>query len=204
MVLVEILPSAGLEVVSGSVTWTGPLLDGRAVDLPITVRVTRDGQWTLGARVTSVRADETQVSGTVVYILSGAGSARFHNDTPFVTMLSDAATQEQLRALGVDAEPAAAGLPAVEPPAVATSVAGTVHWRSPEGRCTPSGGRTSGSPTAPGPCWATRPPATRGPIIAAVNADSVKVTVYTQDFDNIRAIVFPLNQPTQRYILEWQ
>jgi len=41
-----------------------------------------------------------------------------------------------------------------------------------------------------------------GSYSAAINADSAKVTVYTQDVDNIRVIVFPLNTPAQRWFLE--
>jgi hypothetical protein len=81
-VIVLILPTDGITVVDGNARWTGSLAKGQVLELPYTVRVVANGDWTLGASVTNKRADTDQVSGAVLRVRARDGVATLTPDAP--------------------------------------------------------------------------------------------------------------------------
>lgn len=200
-VLVELQPSPGLEFVGTALSWSGGMRAGQATDLPVGVRVLADGDWTLGARVTIVAPDVTEVSGAVLTVVARDGIARFGTDTPVLAKMAAATSAAELAALGV-------GMESVAAPgrdlgyAVATRIAGTVRWRDPEGHLFPVRRAYVEVADAAGALLARTSTNDTGAYVASLAAaDSVRVTVFSRDVDNVRALVVPLGQPGQRYIL---
>src|SRR5262245_17974661 len=72
-VIIEVLPSRGVEIVSGASTWTGSLSAGQSLNLPFTARVTANGEWTLGAAITNRRPENVERSGAVLGIIATNG-----------------------------------------------------------------------------------------------------------------------------------
>ena len=200
---VEILPSDGIELVSGPTSWSGALAKGGTADLPITIRVVRDGDWALGARITARTGDMTEVSGAVLNVVAANGQARFGPDTPALMKMGAATSPAALAALGIGAEGSAGAAQTVRSgPLVATTVGGTVTYMAPEGQAVPvRRAYVEITETGGGAVLATAATDDAGVYSAAVNAASVQVSVYSRDFDDIRVQVFPLGQPTQRYFL---
>ena len=81
-VIVAILPTDGIAVVEGESRWSGSLAKGQVLELPYTVRVVANGDWTLGASVTNKRADTDQVSGAVLRVRVRDGVATLSTDAP--------------------------------------------------------------------------------------------------------------------------
>jgi hypothetical protein len=81
-VIVLILPTDGITIVDGNARWSGSLAKGQVLELPYTVRVVADGDWTLGASVTNKRADTDQVSGAVLRVRARDGVATLRTDAP--------------------------------------------------------------------------------------------------------------------------
>lgn len=205
-VTVEILASEGIEIVSAGTQWSGALPRGGRRDLPVTVRFVANGEWTLGAQIVNHRADGNEVSGAVLNVLASNGTATLGSDSHAVMKAAEALTPEELRAMGIAPAPVAAptggAFKGFAVPAVASVVTGTVTYRDPEGTARPVRRAVVQISNAAGAQLALTPTSDAGVYSVAINADSVKVTVFSADFDNIRAVVFPVNQPTQRYILE--
>lgn len=68
-VIVEILPSEGYELIKGKRMWRGTLKLGQSVDLPITIRCTKPGEWRIGARIANGSGADVQVSGALVGLI---------------------------------------------------------------------------------------------------------------------------------------
>ncbi len=111
-VVVQLVPSPGVEMISGSSLWTGAMAAGQVLKLPIKVRVVANGAWTLGASVTNRRPDATvQGSGAVLTVLAKSGVAVLSTDPHAALRLSLAQTADERRRLGV------APTPSKSPPA---------------------------------------------------------------------------------------
>lgn len=80
-VRVAFYPTPGVEVVSPA-GWSGPLERGQRVDLVVTVRVVRDGRWTLGASITDGSTEPPDVAGALLTIDAGRGRAAFSPGAP--------------------------------------------------------------------------------------------------------------------------
>ncbi len=200
---VELLPSAGIEFLTPRTTWGGSLLRGRIVDLPVTVRVVQDGDWTVGARITNYRPQGNQVAGAVLHVVAVNGTATLGRETHDEIKLAAISTPEEARALGIAAiDNTVVVLDRVVGPAIATTVTGTITWRDPEGNQHPVRRAHVQLANGAGTILTTTASNDAGGYSAAINTDSVKVTVFTQDFENIRVNVFPEGQPGQRYVLE--
>lgn len=74
-VVVDIVPSSGVEIVGGSARWMGALAKEQSRDLPVSARFVADGTWTLGASIANRRANSPQVAGTVLTIVAKDGVA---------------------------------------------------------------------------------------------------------------------------------
>ncbi|MCA1584919.1 MAG: hypothetical protein LC791_09160, partial [Acidobacteria bacterium] len=198
-----IMPSPGIEIVGDGTQWNGAMTRGRAIELPVTVRFIADGDWTLGAQITNQRAYGPQVSGAVLNVVAANGMATLGSDA-HALMKASPGTAEALRALGIAPAPVATGAASgrLAVPAVASVVTGTVLYRPPEGNPQPVRGALVQITNAAGAQLALTGTSAVGVYSAAINADAVKVTVYSADVDGTRAVVFPVGQPTQRYILE--
>ncbi len=73
--LVDILPTAGVEIVGGDAPWAGSLSKGQTRDLRVSVRFVADGTWTLGASIANRSRELPQVAGTVLTIVARNGIA---------------------------------------------------------------------------------------------------------------------------------
>lgn len=200
---VELLPSPGIELVAGEASWSGALPRGAGVDLPVTIRVVQDGEWAVGARITTRDGEAVEVSGAVLNVLARGGTAQFGTDTPALMKMAEALTPEALAAMGIGVENQGSGPQLVRPgPRLPTTVSGTVTYRAPEGQSVAVRRAYVEIADGSGTLLTTTATSDTGTYAAAVNATSVRVTVFSRDFDNLRVVVFPLGQPTQRYILQ--
>ena len=219
-VTVALAPTAGVEIVSAGGPWTTAMTAGQTLDLPVTVRFTGNGDSTLGARlgirrafgsggvaIQSARQDVDELGGAVLNAVAVNGTVALGRDSHALMKMAAATTAEELRRLGIAQEPVGGalmrGTASQALPLVTATVTGTVQWLDPEGRGHPVRRAftviTSGVTGAVLAQIATND---SGVYSASVTADSVQVTVYSRDFDDTRAVVFPLGQPTQRYILQ--
>jgi hypothetical protein len=80
-VIVGILPTDGVAVVEGDRRWSGSMAKDQVLDLPYTIRVVANGDWTLGASVTNKRPDSDQVSGAVLRVRARDGVAMLTNES---------------------------------------------------------------------------------------------------------------------------
>lgn len=80
-VVVTILPTDGVAVLEGERKWSGSLTKGQILDLPFTIRIVADGDWTLGASVTARRPDADQVSGAILRVRARDGVATLTSET---------------------------------------------------------------------------------------------------------------------------
>lgn len=104
-VTVEVLPTAGVEIVGGTSLWTGALSMNQVLELPVRMRVVANGEWTLGASVTNRRPKaDVQVSGAVLSVLAKNGVATLSAESPAALKLSSAQTAEERRRLGIAEE----------------------------------------------------------------------------------------------------
>ncbi|MFN2446602.1 MAG: hypothetical protein ABR606_13585 [Vicinamibacterales bacterium] len=107
-VIVEVLPTAGVELMIADRRWTRALSKGDVWDLPVTVRFVADGEWTLGASITNKRREGgPQVSGARLTVLAKSGIATLTTESLDGVKLSAAQTAEERRRLGVAPAPAA-------------------------------------------------------------------------------------------------
>lgn len=210
-VTVEVLLETGVEFVSGHASWSGALVAYQPVNLPLSIRFTGAGEHTLGARVTNRLQRGVEVSGTSLSIIASGGMASLSTDSHPLMKLRKASGPDELRRVGIAPAPVLSESSVIKEsglfqsaPAVAATVSGTVNYLDPEGHPHPvrralvqitdgvsgvllAGGQVATSDT--------------GTYSAGVTANSVIVTVYTQDIDDIRVEVFPKGQPDLRYIL---
>ena len=101
-VTVELLPTAGVQIVGGTSPWTGALSMNQVLELPVRMRVVANGEWTLGASITNRRPKaDVQVSGAVLSVVARNGVATLSVESPAASKLSSAQTAEERRRLGV-------------------------------------------------------------------------------------------------------
>lgn len=210
---VEVLPETGVEIVSGSPSWSGALAANQTVDLPLSIRFIASGDYTLGARVTSRLQRGVQVSGTSLSIIASGGVVSLSTDSHALMKLRKASGADDLRRLGIGSElpvpskggaAKESGLFQITAVAAGTAtVSGTVNYLDPEGHAHPvRRAYVQITDGVSGALIAEAATSDAGTYSAVVTANSVKVTVYSRDFDNIRVTVFPKDQPNSRYILE--
>jgi len=209
---VEVLPQTGVEIVSGSPSWSGALAANQTVDLPLSVRFTASGEYTLGARVTNRLQRGVEVSGASLSIIASDGMASLSTDSHALMKLRKASSPDDLRRLGIGPAPVSLKAGAAnesglfQSAAVAAgtaTVSGTVNYLDPEGHAHPvRRALVQITDGVSGTVLTQTATSDTGTYSAVVTANSVKVTVYSQDFDNTRVAVFPKDQPDVRYILE--
>ncbi len=81
-VVVDILPSAGVEIVVGNARWTGAVPKGQTRDVLVSVRFVADGTWILGASIANRRPTSPQVAGTVLTVDAKNGIATLNAEPP--------------------------------------------------------------------------------------------------------------------------
>ena len=208
-VTTELAPSAGVEVLSDGGPWTSTFLAGQVLDLPVTVRFTANGDTTLGANLTIRRQSpdgpfiETTSVALNTVAVNGIGTVSADSHT--MIKMAAATSAESLRRLGIAAESAVASTsrPPSQSLPITSTMSGLAQWMDPEGHAHPvRRAYVEITNAATGALLTTTATSDTGTYSAGVTADSVKVTVFTRDFDNIRAVVFPVAQPTLRYVLE--
>ena len=183
--------------------WMGPLEEGQEVEVPVTVRLTGEGDYTVGARATAGEA----VSGTAFHVRVEGGTAYLTPEPESVMRLRRAAGPDDLERMGVAAPPQPPVARAAVRAATSGTVSGNAHWVDPEGHPHPiRGARVQVFDDAPGgTILAVGITGVNGEYAHSVTAPSgrVSVRVMTEDgLGGLAVVVFPAGTPSARFILE--
>lgn len=198
---VEILPTAGVDLVSSASTWRGRVGNGRPVEIPVTIRVVNAGDWTLGARATT-RGDRLEVAGAVLGIVADGGGVRLGAGAPDTVRASLRAQAAVSARVGAVAPATVAAGRSVVGPRIQATVSGTATWVDPEGLVWPVRSALVEVTDAAGALIVRTGTNESGQYSAALDATQIRVSVFTEDRDRNKVAVFPPGAPATRYALQ--